>query len=76
MVSRSEMVDKGKSKMTDKAANMERNYNANKDTMIRNFKAVGFKSIRNDNYEDSVRKAVHRTDSAKWASKWEQAMFD
>lgn len=74
--SKSEMIDDGKSKMTKKSDNMKRNYDAQKDDMIRNFKAVGFKAIRNDNYEDSIRAANFRTDSAKWADKWEKAMFD
>ena len=70
------MVDDGKSKLTSKAANMKRNYDDKKSDMISNFKAVGFKAVRNDNYENSVRAAEHRTDSAKWATAWEKAMFD
>jgi len=74
--SKTEMIERGKSKITDKSDRMKKNYDASKDNAIRNFKGVGFKSIRNENYEESVRKAVHRTDSAKWATKWEEAMFD
>ncbi len=66
-----EMAAKGAGKLRRKAESMSSGYNAAKERMKANFRAVGFGPIRTANYSAGVDGATfHAPSPDKWQANW------